>query len=112
MTVLVTAAALMASATAYSPCSSGSIMADGTTTRVGSLAHNGYRLGTRVWVQPRVFGRHRYTVRDRIGAGSEADFWTPSCSAAVEFGRRTIRITPGWRGWERRERARQRRRAT
>jgi 3D (Asp-Asp-Asp) domain-containing protein len=91
-----------AAATAYSPCSSGTVMADGTPTRRGSLAHNGLPLGTRVWVQPAVFGRHRYTVRDRIGYGSEADFWTPSCSAAVAFGRRTVQITVGWRGWERR----------
>jgi 3D (Asp-Asp-Asp) domain-containing protein len=95
-----------AAATAYSPCSSGTVMADGTHTRRGSLAHNGYPLGTRVWVQPAVFGRHRYTVRDRIGWGSDADFWTPSCSGAIGFGRRAVRITVGWRGWEQRRRAR------
>jgi 3D (Asp-Asp-Asp) domain-containing protein len=93
-------------ATAY--CLRGT-MADGTYTRTGSLAHNGYRLGTRLWATPAVFGRHRWTVRDRIGWGSEADFWAPSCSQAISFGRRSISLTVGWRGWEARERARRRR---
>lgn len=93
-------------ATAYSPCSAGTVMADGTGVRRGSLAHNGYALGTRVWATPAVFGRHRWTVRDRIGHGTEADFWTPSCSQAVAFGRRSVRITVGWRGWEERRRRR------
>ncbi len=90
-------------ATSY--CLSGT-MADGTQVRRGSLAHNGYRLGTRVWVTPRVFGRHRWTVRDRIGWGSEADFWTGSCATAIQFGRRSISVTAGWRGWEARYQAR------
>lgn len=103
---LTPAPAVAEEATAYSPCSSGDTMADGSETRRGSLAHNGYAFGTRVWVEPAVFGRHRYTVRDRIGAYSEADFWTPSCSGAIAFGRRTVRITVGWRGWEARRHAR------
>lgn len=82
--------------TAYSPCSAGSIMADGSHVRPGSLAHNGYPLGTRVWVTPAVFGRHRWTVRDRIGWGSQADFWTPSCGAADAYGRRYVKIRRGW----------------
>lgn len=100
--VAIAAAETAGAATAYSPCSAGSIMKDGSQTRRGSLAHNGYPLGTRVWVQPAIFGRHRYTVRDRIGSGSEADFWTASCAGAIAFGRRPVRITVGWRGWERR----------
>ena len=108
MITLVVSAVAAVSATAYSPCSSGDTMSDGSHTRRGSLAHNGLPLGTRVWVEPAVFGRHRYTVRDRIGWGTDADFWTPSCQAAVAFGRRAVRITVGWRGWERRHRARYR----
>lgn len=82
-------------------------MADGTQTRRGSLAHNGYRLGTKLWATPAVFGRHRWTVRDRIGYGSEADFWAPlGCQQAIAFGPRVIGLTRGWRGWERRHRAR------
>jgi hypothetical protein len=73
-------------------------MADGSWTRPGSLAHNGYPLGTRLWASPAVRGRHRWTVRDRIGYGSQADFWTASCAQARAFGRRTITLTRGWRG--------------
>jgi 3D (Asp-Asp-Asp) domain-containing protein len=72
-------------------------MADGSYTRSRSLAHNGYPLGTRVWVTPAVRGLHRWVVRDRIGWGSQADFWTPSCAQARAFGRRTIYIRRGWR---------------
>ncbi len=82
-------------------------MADGTYTRTGSLAHNGFGLGTKLWASPAVFGRHRWTVRDRIGWGSEADFWAPSCSQAIAFGRRSVALTIGWRGWERRYARRQ-----
>jgi len=80
-------------ATAY--CLTGA-MADGSYTRAGSVAHNGYPLGTRVTVSPPVFGRRLYVVRDRIGWGTEIDFWAPSCGQAITFGRRTIRVRRGW----------------
>lgn len=83
-------------ATAY--CQRGT-MADGSYTRAGSVAHNGYALGTRLTVNGR-----RYVVRDRIGWGSELDIWMPSCAAAVVFGRRVVKVRRGW--WERRGRAR------
>lgn len=71
-------------------------MADGTQTRPGSLAHNGYALGTRLSVSPAVFGIRKWTVRDRIGWGTQADFWTSSCSQAIAYGRRYVRLTVGW----------------
>lgn len=86
-------------------------MADGSWTRTGSLAHNGFALGARVWATPAVFGRHRWTVRDRIGWGSEADFWSSSCIRARTFGRRGVTLTRGWRGWALRHARRQRARA-
>ena len=85
-----------ATSTAYSPCSSGTIMADGTPTRPGSAAHNGLALGTRITVRPAPFGRARWTVRDRIGYGTELDLWTASCPGAIAYGRRPVTITVGW----------------
>jgi 3D (Asp-Asp-Asp) domain-containing protein len=94
--------------TAY--CLTGT-MADGTHTRTGSLAHNGYPLGTRLWIRPSPTGRRRWTVRDRIGHGTQLDFWLPSCDTAITWGRRHVTVTVGWNGWEKRKRARDRRRA-
>jgi hypothetical protein len=71
-------------------------MADGTYTRPGSVANNSLPLGTRIRVWPRVFGHRRWIVRDRIGWGTDWDFWNASCSTAGTFGRRPIRITVGW----------------
>lgn len=76
--------------TAYSSCSSGSTMADGSRTRVGSVASNMHPLGTRIRLTFPVQGRRTYTVRDRIGWGSELDIWMPSCSMAVGYGRRRV----------------------
>lgn len=109
LAVLATVICVAPANAATSYCLRGT-MADGTYTRTGSLAHNGFRLGTKLWATPAVFGRHRWTVRDRIGWGSDADFWAPSCSQAVAFGRRGVSLTLGWRGWERREARRRARR--
>lgn len=78
-----------ASSTAY--CLRGT-MADGSTVRAGSVAMNRHPLGTRIRLVGTTFnGRRRFTVRDRIGHGSELDFWTASCSTAIRWGRRTVR---------------------
>jgi hypothetical protein len=66
-------------------------MADGTYTRPGSVAHNGYALGTRLTINGQ-----QYVVRDRIGHGSSLDIWMPTCSAAVQWGRRTVKVRVGW----------------
>jgi 3D (Asp-Asp-Asp) domain-containing protein len=85
-------AVFAASSTSYSPCSSGSVMADGTRTRFGSVASNRHPLGTRIrLIGVRFHGRRTFTVRDRIGSGSELDFWTASCAAARRWGRRRVR---------------------
>lgn len=76
------------------------VMADGTYTRARSAASNELRLGTRIRIvgrQAGVRGMRRYVVRDHIGWGSRLDLWTPSCSAATAFGRRTVRYILGWR---------------
>jgi 3D (Asp-Asp-Asp) domain-containing protein len=83
--------------TAYSPCSSGSIMANGHRTHFGAVAQNAWPLGTRITIHPGFAGRHRFVVEDRIGYGSELDIWTSSCSGALAWGRRSVRVTLGWR---------------
>jgi 3D (Asp-Asp-Asp) domain-containing protein len=82
-------------ATSYSPCSSGTITASGEHVRLGIVAMNTVPLGTHVEISPPAFGRSTFTVEDRIGSRSQLDVYSPSCTAAVQFGRRTehIRIT-------------------
>jgi 3D (Asp-Asp-Asp) domain-containing protein len=84
--------------TAY--CLSG-VMADGSTVRAGSVAHNGLPLGTHVTISPPFAGRRRFTVRDRIGWGTQLDLWTGSCAFANQWGRRTVRLRVGWGGHRR-----------
>lgn len=94
MTALLVSLALVpTTSTAY--CLPGR-MADGTHVRAGSIAHNGYRLGTRVTVWPSPTGRRRFVVRDRIGWGTELDFWLPTCARARAWGRRTVNVRVGW----------------
>jgi 3D (Asp-Asp-Asp) domain-containing protein len=96
MAALIAAAAIAASTTSTGYCLTGA-MADGSYTRAGSIAHNGYPLGTRVTVWPSPTGRRHFVVRDRIGWGTELDFWLPSCSWALRWGRRTVHVQRGWR---------------
>lgn len=95
MTALLAASVLVVS-TAYSPCSSGSTMADGSPTRPGSVAHNGYPLGTKLTVWPSPDGLRHYTVRDRIGCCTTIDFWVADCGTAISWGRRTVHVREGW----------------
>lgn len=85
--------AVIAHSTAY--CLPGT-MADGTHVRPGSVAHNGYALGTKLTIKPSPTGRRRFVVRDRIGWGTELDFWHPSCSGAIAWGRRRVTVKVGW----------------
>lgn len=82
-----------ANSTAY--CLQGT-MADGSYVRSGSVAMNILPLGTRITTSKPQFGLRRFIVRDRIGHGTELDFWTPSCGSAISFGRRTVRYRVGW----------------
>jgi 3D (Asp-Asp-Asp) domain-containing protein len=89
---LATAGVFVASSTSYCPGSSGPVMADGTRTRLGSVASNRHPLGTRLrLIGVRFLGRRTFVVRDRIGSGSDLDFWAPSCSASRRWGRRRVR---------------------
>jgi 3D (Asp-Asp-Asp) domain-containing protein len=95
MTIIALAAALWWSTTSTAYCLNGT-MADGSWTRAGSAAHNGVALGTRIYVKPAVLGRRRWIVRDRIGWGTELDFWMPTCGQAVAYGRRVVDMRVGW----------------
>lgn len=86
-----------AESTAYSPCSAGTIMADGTHVRPGSVAMNTLPLGTRIYVPAGgPDGLKKYTVRDRIGAYSQLDFWVADCGLAIQWGRRYVEYFVGW----------------
>lgn len=78
------------SATAY--CTSG-ITASGRYVQFGYVAQNGLPFGTRVRLYPPAFGRSVFRVQDRIGAGSNLDIYINSCYQAIQFGRRTERVT-------------------
>lgn len=93
------AAAMTAESTAY--CLTG-VMADGTGVRAGSAASNRHPLGTRITLdRPGPGGRRRWTVRDRIGSGSELDLWVPRCGQATAWGRRIVTYAVGWPAAER-----------
>lgn len=85
--------ALLVESTAYAPCSSGGLMANGRSPRVGAVAMNLLPLGTRIRVNRSPFGPRAFVVSDRIGYGSQLDFWTPSCAHARAWGRRLVRVT-------------------
>jgi 3D (Asp-Asp-Asp) domain-containing protein len=76
-------------ATSY--CQSG-LTASGRPTFLGEVAGNMWPLGTHLVVSPAVWGRTRFVVEDRIGSGSQLDFYNPSCQAAIDFGRRVERV--------------------
>jgi len=78
--------------TAY--CSSGT-MANGRFTHVGAVAMNMLPLGKRVSVNRSPTGLRFHRVEDRIGWGSQLDFYVPSCSRARAWGRRYVTVR--WR---------------
>lgn len=78
-------------ATCYA--ATGSPTASGAKPYVGVVASNALALGTRIRVSPSVFGRRRFVVLDRIGAGSSLDFFGPSEGDCARFGRRDVTVT-------------------
>jgi 3D (Asp-Asp-Asp) domain-containing protein len=86
--------ALTVASTAY--CLTGT-MADSSYTREASVASNMHPLGTKLTLErPGPGGRRLWIVRDRIGYGSQLDFWQPSCATALSWGRRTVSYRLGW----------------
>lgn len=85
------ASILTLSSTSY--CLTGT-MADGSRTRAHSVAMNTLPLGTEIrLVKPKHFyGVRRFWVRDRIGHGSQIDFWHRSCGTSLRWGRKNVTI--------------------
>ena len=76
--------------TAY--CLSGA-MANGQRAHTGAAAMNGVPLGTKFRVKTGPLRGEVFTVKDRVGHGSEFDIAMPDrCSAASRYGRRVINI--------------------
>lgn len=88
---LASAAIMSLGSTSY--CLNGT-MADGSQTRAHSVAMNNLPLGTEIrLVKPKEFyGQRRFWVRDRIGSGSELDFWSSDCSRSQRWGRKDVKI--------------------
>lgn len=73
-------------------------MANGAGVHVGAVANNDLPLGTKITVSRSPYGqRKQFVVADRIGHGTQLDFWVPSCSTAVAWGRRQVNMRVGWR---------------
>jgi 3D (Asp-Asp-Asp) domain-containing protein len=56
----------------------GGTTAMGTAPHFGEVANSVLPLGTRIWVEPAIKGRHEFRVEDRFGGQQEAgrlDVW-------------------------------------
>lgn len=77
-----------ADSTAY--CVNGTT-ASGAPTGPRTAASNRHSLGTKIRLtRPGPGGIQIWTIRDRIGSGSELDFWAGNCSSARKWGRRKV----------------------
>lgn len=91
-----TALMFWASSTSY--CLSGT-MADGTQVRHRSAAQNSLPLGSKIKLdRAGPHGFRIWYVRDRIGHGSQLDFWSSRCSTSRNWGRRNVKFTVLRRG--------------
>jgi hypothetical protein len=77
------------SSTSY--CQSGT-MADGQQTYVGAVAGNLWQLGTWLHVITGSHAGETVQVLDRIGWGSQLDFFSWSCKRAWDYGRQQILV--------------------
>lgn len=71
-----------------------SLTADGQRPQFRFIAMRGLPFGSKVrLLGPRrktFFGLRHFYVHDRPDAYTELDFWTPSCSTATAWGRRSV----------------------
>jgi 3D (Asp-Asp-Asp) domain-containing protein len=68
----------------------GTTTASGAHVFVGEVANNMFPLGTRIYLDRAVFGLREFIVDDRIGWGSQLDFYNPSATVCDEYGREGI----------------------
>lgn len=68
-------------------------MANGQYAHTGAIAMNNVPLGTRYVMTRGPYEDKIFTVKDRIGSGSEVDIAMPGrCTAARRYGRRMVHI--------------------
>jgi len=85
---------LYVTSTAYSwGCGASGPMANGARPYIGAVAMNMLPLGRRIRVSRSPTGLRWHTVADRIGYGTQLDFFVGSCWLARAWGRRTVRVT-------------------
>lgn len=77
------------SSTAY--CLQG-VMANGEWVHDGAAAMNDVAFGSQWLVLDGTMAGRVFTVKDRIGSGSDFDIWIYDCNAAIRYGRQHIRI--------------------
>lgn len=82
---------ITASSTAYTPCSSGTMTANGHKVRWGIVASNWHPFGTRIRLSRPVRGLSVFVVDDRIGHGTDLDIFFPNCRDGINYGRQVIR---------------------
>ena len=70
----------------------GTRTASGIAVGFGQVASNQFPFGTRLLIETGTFAGETFTVTDRIGYGSELDFYQGSCSAAISYGRQYIEV--------------------
>ena len=68
-------------------------MANGQATHTGAAAMNGVPLGTKFRVLTGPLQGDVFTIKDRVGSGSDFDVAMPGeCTAATRYGRRFVNI--------------------
>ena len=64
-------------------------MANGEQVHWGAVASNDYPFGTRIYSE---YWDHTFVVKDRIGHGTELDFWHEDCQRCIAFGKRRLNV--------------------
>jgi len=69
------------------------VTASGSTVHFGTVAANFLPFGTKIRI-PDYFGKQIFTVEDRTAKrfSNRVDVWFPTRGAAIQFGKRTLRI--------------------
>lgn len=78
------------------PTGGGSSTAMGTTPRWGEVANSVLPLGTRIWLEPAIKGRHVFTVEDRFGGQQDVgrlDVWL-HCGESIGNPWERFRVIP------------------
>lgn len=66
----------------------GSNMANGEYPHIGAVACNMVPLGTKIYIE----GLGYFTVKDRIGGGSQIDLFMNTLQECINYGRKTVKV--------------------